>query len=105
MELMHVSQKDFDKEVVKSEKPVLVDFFATWCGPCKMLGPVLEEVADETDALKIVKVDIDQNMDLAQSFGIMSVPTLIMFKDGEEFDRQIGFRPKEQLLEMIENLK
>lgn len=105
MELMHLSQKDFEKEVVKSKKPVLVDFFATWCGPCKMLGPILEEVADETDALKIVKVDIDENMDLAQNFGIMSVPTLILFKDGEEFDRQIGFRPKEQLLEMIESLK
>lgn len=104
-ELKHITEQEFEKEVLNSEKPVVVDFFATWCGPCKMLGPVLEEVADETSDVKIVKVDIDENMELASRFGIMSVPTLVIFKKGEEIGREIGFRPKEQVLEMVEDLK
>ena len=105
MELKHLTEKEFEAEVLKSKKPVVVDFFATWCGPCKMLGPVLEEVADEAKDVIIVKVDIDDNMDLAQQFGIMSVPTLMIFKNGEEIGREIGFRPKEHILGIINNLK
>lgn len=100
-ELKHVNEKDFEKEVLKSDKLVIVDFFATWCGPCKMLGPVLEQVAEENNAVKVVKMDIDENMDIAQEFGLMSVPTLIIFKGGKEVGREIGYRQKNQILEII----
>ena len=105
MELKHINQNEFEKEVEKSQKPVIVDFYATWCGPCKMLSPILEEIAETEKDVKILKVDIDENMDLAQKFGIMSVPTLMLFKDGEEYGREIGFKPKEQLKEIIDELK
>ncbi|MBR1925355.1 MAG: thioredoxin [Clostridia bacterium] len=105
MELKHIQEKDFEKEVTKSKQPVIVDFFATWCGPCKMLGPILEDIADEEKDVKILKVDIDENMNLAQQFGIMSVPTLMLFKDGEEYGREIGLKSKEQLKEIISELK
>lgn len=104
-ELRHLSEKEFKEEVLKGKNLVLVDFFATWCGPCKMLGPVLEDVDDENTGVKIVKVDIDENMDIAQQFGIMSVPTLMVFKNGEEIAREIGFKPKEQVLELIREVK
>jgi len=105
MELKHIQEKDFENEVTKSKQPVIVDFFATWCGPCKMLGPILEDIADEEKDVKILKVDIDENMNLAQKFGIMSVPTLMLFKDGEEYGREIGLKSKEQLKEIIDELK
>jgi len=101
-EIMHVTKENFEKEVLKSEKPVLVDFFATWCGPCKMLSPILEQVADESDKVKILKVDIDQGMEIAEEYGIMSVPTLILFKDGKETTRELGFRQKKQLIDLID---
>ena len=105
MELKHINGKEFETEVLKSEKPVIVDFFATWCGPCKMLGPILENIADEEKDVKILKVDIDGCMELAQKFGIMSVPTLMLFKDGQEYGREIGLKSKEQLQEIISELK
>ncbi len=95
-----IKSEDFENRVLKNEKIILVDFFATWCGPCKMLSPILEQVAQETDA-EIVKVDIDESMDLARKFGIMSVPTMILFKNGEEIDRATGLRQKSQILSMI----
>src|SRR5207245_1517793 len=82
------TDRTFDSEVLKSEKPVLVDFWATWCGPCKMIAPVLEEIATEKDgALKIAKLDVDQNPETAQKFGVMSIPTLLLFKNGSEVSR------------------
>ena len=105
MAVQHISENEFDEVVLKSKEPVLVDFYATWCGPCKMLSPILEEIAETEKDVKILKVDIDENMDLAQKFGIMSVPTLMLFKDGEEYGREIGFKPKEQLKEIIDELK
>ena len=105
MELKHINGKEFETEVLKSEKPVIVDFFATWCGPCKMLGPILENIADDENDVKILKVDIDECMELAQKFGIMSVPTLMLFKDGQEYGREIGLKSKEQLQEIISELK
>lgn len=105
MELKHIKTEEFEKEVLKSKNPVIVDFFATWCGPCKMLGPILEDVADTEKDVKILKVDIDENMELAQKFGIMSVPTLMLFKDGKEYGREIGLKSKEQIEEIIDELK
>ncbi len=104
-ELKHINENEFES-VVSSNKLVLVDFFATWCPPCKMLGPVLEEtlqeVGDDTD---IVKINVDENEKLSQKFNIMSVPTLILFKDGEMVDKTIGYQPKEQILNFINQNK
>ena len=88
-------------EQITKEGVVLVDFFATWCGPCKMLSPVLEELAEDVKA-EIVKVDVDQEGDLAMRFGIMSVPTMIIFKDGEAVKQIMGYQPKQQLLSVLE---
>lgn len=103
-EIKHINESEFEEQVVNNEKPVIVDFFATWCGPCKMLGPVLQQVADENNEVEILKVDIDENMDLAQKFGIMSVPTMIIFKGGEEVSREIGFKQKSEILNIIKNI-
>ncbi len=104
MAVIHVNKDDFENEVLGSDTPVLVDFFATWCGPCKMLSPILEQVAEESDKVKIVKTDIDENMDIAEKYGIMSIPTLIMFDKGEEVAREVGFRQKKDILELIDNV-
>lgn len=88
------------KELV-SEGVVLVDFFATWCGPCKMLSPVLEEVANERPDVKVVKIDVDQEPDLAQSFNVMSIPTLLLFKDGQKVASSMGYMAKAKVLEFI----
>ena len=94
-EVKHINEDEFES-VINSSKLVLVDFFATWCPPCKMLGPVLEEVIQEVgEDTDIVKVNVDENEKLSQKFNIMSVPTLILFKDGEMADKTIGFQPKE----------
>ena len=100
MAVIHGNESEF--ETLIGNGVVLVDFFATWCGPCKMLGPVLEEMSEERDSLKIVKIDIDENMDLARKYGIMSVPTLILFKDGKQISTKNGFMPKELLTKWIE---
>ena len=104
MELKHVNSENFEEEI-NSNKVTLVDFFATWCGPCKMLGPVLEQVADDVKGeANIVKLDIDQSLDLAKQFGVMSVPTMIIFKDGKEADRIVGLRQKSQIIEALKNI-
>ena len=103
MAVINGSQEEFNNLV--SEGMVLVDFYATWCGPCKMLGPVLEDLASDRDELKVVKIDIDQNNDLAKSYGVMSVPTLILFKNGNMLDKQVGFMPKELITKWIEENK
>lgn len=97
MAIIHSNQEEF-KELIKDEL-VIVDFFATWCGPCRMLGTVLEEIKDE---YKIVKIDVDECSEIAKEYGVMSVPTIIKFKNGIEIEKNIGFLPKEQLVEWIE---
>lgn len=88
---------------VKQDKPVLVDFWATWCGPCRMLAPVVEEVSAARDDIVVGKVDVDKCPDLAQKFGVMSIPTLILFKDGKVVDMKVGYQPKAALEAMINN--
>ena len=98
----YTTDKDFDEKVIKSKTPILVDFWAPWCGPCKMAEPALEELSEEyKDKVEIVKVNIDENQDLTQKYQVMSVPTTILFKDGEEVGRQIGFAGKQGFEDLI----
>jgi thioredoxin 1 len=101
--LKHANESNFNEMTGKGL--VLVDFFATWCGPCKMLGPVLEDMASDRDSIDIVKVDIDESMNLARQYGIMSVPTLVLFKDGQVVAQTSGFQPKESIQQFIDNNK
>lgn len=101
MSLLHITKENFEAEVLKSEKPVLLDFFATWCGPCRMVAPVLEEIAEENENIKVVKIDVDQEPGLAQKFGVTSIPLLVVMKDGQVVNQSLGAKPKEQILNMI----
>lgn len=97
-----ISDNSFDNEVVKAQNPVLVDFWAEWCGPCRMIAPILETIADEySESLKITKLDVDNNPQTAMKFGVQSIPTMILFKDGQPVERIIGYMPKERLLQKI----
>lgn len=99
---MKITNETFDEQVMKSELPVLVDFWATWCGPCKMLAPVIDEIsAEQQGKVNVGKIDIDENPDLAARFGVMNIPTVILFKDGEEVSRSVGLVPKDRLLAML----
>lgn len=101
MSVIKITSDNFQQEVMQSDKPVLVDFFATWCGPCQMLSPIVDEVAEEVTDKKVCKIDIDESPELAQKFGVMSVPTLILFKDGEVVKKESGARPKKSVLDII----
>ncbi|AQL56452.1 thioredoxin [Abyssicoccus albus] len=101
MALINATEQNFDENINSGVQ--LVDFWATWCGPCKMIAPVLEEVATEMDGkANVVKVDVDENQSLAARYEVMSIPTLIVFKDGEPVDKVVGFQPKENLVQVIE---
>ena len=101
MSVLHVNQGNYTQEVLNSEKPVLLDFWAPWCGPCRMVAPVLEEIAAERPDIKVCKINVDEEMDLASSFRVVSIPTLVVMQNGMEADRMVGFRPKESILDMF----
>lgn len=92
---------NFEKEVLQSELPVLVDFYADWCGPCKMMSPVIDEIAAERADVKVGKLNIDEEMEVAQKYGVMSIPTFIVFKNGEAVQKDMGAKPKAAVLEML----
>lgn len=102
MAIIHINKDNFEQVIINGVKPVLADFFATWCGPCKMLSPILEQIEQEMgDKVVVAKIDIDECMDIAQEYGIMSVPTMILFQKGAETARAVGFRQKSQIEDMI----
>ena len=101
MKALHINKENFHKEVLNSDRPVLLDFFASWCGPCRMVGPILDEIAEEREDIKVCKVDIDEQPELASRYRIMSVPTLMVLKGGQVVDQSIGAKPKHQILAMV----
>ena len=101
MEVLEVTSKNFEQEVLKSEKTVLIDFYADWCGPCKMLSPIVEQVAQENKDIKVVKINIDQEQDIAIKYEIMSIPTLVVIKNGNETNRSVGLIGKSDILELV----
>ena len=101
VEVLKVTSQNFEKEVLQSEKPVLIDFYADWCGPCKMLAPIIEEIANENEDIKVVKVNIDEAQDLAEKYDVMSIPTTVVIKNGQEVDRTVGYVGKETILNMV----
>ena len=96
-----INSGNFEEEVLKSSQPVLVDFWATWCGPCQKQGPIVEEIADSQSDIKVCKLDVDEVPDIAERYSIMSIPTVIAFKDGEVVNKNIGLASKEQLLALF----
>ena len=101
MSVLKIGKENFEQLVKKSDKPVLLDFSATWCGPCRMVAPILDEIAKEHPELVVGKVDVDEEPELAQAFGVVSIPMLVSMKDGKVLEQMVGARPKEQILALI----
>ena len=101
MSVIHVNKNNYGQEVLNSDKPVLLDFWAPWCGPCRMVGPILDEIAAERSDMKVCKINVDEEQELATQFGVMSIPTLVVMKNGQVVNQAIGARPKAQILAML----
>ena len=103
---LKITAANFENEVLRSDKPILLDFYADWCGPCKMLSPVLHELAKEkSGAFKVGKVNVDEQMELAMRFQVSSIPMLVVFKDGKEITKSVGYRPKSEIAAMVEGAR
>ena len=101
MSVIHVKQENFDALVLNNEKPVLLDFYADWCGPCRMLAPILDEIAQDHPEYVIAKVNVDENPELANRYGVMSIPSVFVFDKGQLINQSLGVKPKQQLLDML----
>ena len=101
MSVLTITKNNFSSEVIQSDHTVLLDFWASWCGPCRMLSPLVDEIAEELPEIKVGKVNVDEEPELAQQFGVMSIPTLVVIKNGKVVNTSIGVRPKAQILEML----
>lgn len=102
MSVLTITNNNFNQEVLQSEKTVLIDFWAPWCGPCRMVGPIIEEIAEEiTDTAKVGKINVDEQPDLAAKYGVMSIPTIIVFKNGEIATSSVGLRSKQEIMQML----
>lgn len=101
MSVITITKENFDTEVLNSDKPVLVDFWASWCGPCRMVSPLVDEIAEETTTAKVGKINIDEQPELAEKFGVMSIPTLMVFRNGKVDKTVVGARPKEDIEAML----
>jgi thioredoxin 1 len=101
MSVLTITKENFQSEVMESEKPVLLDFWASWCGPCRMVSPIVDEIADETETAKVGKVNVDEQRELAAQFGVMSIPTLLVIKDGKVVNKAVGARPKKDIVSLL----
>ena len=101
MPVINITKDSFKNEVVESSKPVLIDFWASWCGPCRMVSPVVDEIAEERVDIKVCKINVDEQPELAGSFGVMSIPTLVVMKDGKVVNRAVGAMPKQRILALL----
>ena len=101
MSAISVNKNNFNQEVLNSDKPVLLDFWASWCGPCRMVSPIVDEIAAERSDIKVCKINVDEQPELAARFGVMSIPTLVVMKNGEVINQAVGARPKAQILAML----
>lgn len=101
MSVMHITKDNFEQEVLKSDKPVLLDFWAEWCGPCRMVAPIIDEIADERQDIRVGKVNVDEQPELATAFQVMSIPTLVVMKEGKVVNQALGARPKQQILALL----
>ena len=105
MAVITITKENFEAEVLKSAQPVLLDFWASWCGPCRMLSPVVDEVAEERTDVKVGKVNVDEQMELAMRFQVSSIPMLVVFKDGKAVAKSVGYRPKSEIAAMVEGAR
>ncbi|BAK97316.1 thioredoxin [Oscillibacter valericigenes Sjm18-20] len=101
MSITTITMENIQKEVLESEKPVLLDFWASWCGPCRMISPLVDEIAAENDSVKVGKINVDEQRELARAFNIMSIPTLVVMKNGKVVNQSVGARPKQQIVSML----